>query len=39
MNEMINKIVEKFLAKLFELLLKKIEVVLKTDFDGDGKIG
>lgn len=34
-----KKIIEKFLEKLFELLIKKVEVLLNQDFDSDGKIG
>lgn len=36
---MINKIVEKFISKLFDLLIKKIESLLNEDLNNDGKIG
>ena len=36
---MLEKLIVKFVEKVLELIVKKIETLLKTDIDGDGKIG
>lgn len=36
---MIRKVIEKIATKILSILIKKIEVLIQADLDGDNKIG
>lgn len=36
---MLEKVIIKFVEKLLEIIIRKIEELMKMDINGDGKIG